>query len=139
VQAPTGDVHVVAVHVINPAREGMIPTWRAQLDWLAEHARRTDVPVVLAGDYNATMGHRAIAALTRAGLIDAHDAAGRGLGLTWPQRSFTGHGRWSAWPVLRLDHVFVTPTLGVRAVRTARSAGSDHRRVVADLVPRAVG
>ena len=38
---------------------------------------------------------------------------------------------------MRLDHVFVTPTLGVRAVRTARSAGSDHRRIVADLVPRA--
>jgi endonuclease/exonuclease/phosphatase (EEP) superfamily protein YafD len=136
VQAPTGDVHVVAVHVINPARKGMIPTWRAQLDWLAEHARGSDVPVVLAGDYNATMDHRALGALGRTGLIDAHDAAGRGLGLTWPQRSFTGHGRWPAWPVMRLDHVLVTPTLAVRAVRTARSAGSDHRRIVADLVPR---
>lgn len=33
-----------------------------------------------------------------------------------------------------LDDVFVTSRMGVRSVRTARSAGSDHRRVVAELV-----
>jgi endonuclease/exonuclease/phosphatase (EEP) superfamily protein YafD len=127
-------VQVVAVHVVNPARAGMTPVWRAQLNWLAEHVRRSAVPVVLAGDYNATMDHRGLRVLPAAGLVDAHDAAGHGLGLTWPRRSCRGSGRWPALPLLRLDHVFVARTLGVRAIRTAVSAGSDHRRVIADLV-----
>jgi endonuclease/exonuclease/phosphatase (EEP) superfamily protein YafD len=133
VHGPVGAVQVVAVHVINPARDAMMPVWQAQLDWLAEHIRRSDLPVVLAGDYNATMDHRGLRVLSAAGLTDAHDAAGRGLGLTWPRRSYRGAGRWPALPVMRLDHVFVPPALGVRAVRTATSAGSDHRRVIADL------
>jgi endonuclease/exonuclease/phosphatase (EEP) superfamily protein YafD len=136
VHAPGGDVEVVSVHVVNPARAGMIPVWRAQLAWLADHARGSEIPVVFAGDYNAAVEHRAVRELGRAGLTDVHDAAGRGLGLTWPRRSFTGRGRWPALPIMRLDHVFVSATLGVRAVRTARSAGSDHRRIVADLVQR---
>jgi endonuclease/exonuclease/phosphatase (EEP) superfamily protein YafD len=133
VHGPVGAVQVVAVHVINPARDAMMPVWRAQLDWLAEHMRQATLPVVLAGDYNATMDHRGLRVLSAAGLVDAHDAAGRGLGLTWPRRSYRGAGRWPALPIMRLDHVFVPPTLGVRAVRTATSAGSDHRRVIADL------
>lgn len=136
VHAPTGAIAVVAVHVINPARAGMVPVWRAQLQWLGEHVHGSRIPIVLAGDYNATMDHRGIRVLAAAGLVDAHDVAGRGLGLTWPQRSYTGVGRWPAMPLLRLDHVFVTPSLGVRSVRTVRSAGSDHRRVVADLTRR---
>lgn len=134
VHTPGGDVQVVAVHVVNPAGKAMIPTWRMQLDWLAAHVRGSDAAVVLAGDYNATTDHRALRVLGDVGLTDAHDAAGRGLGLTWPRRSYTGGGRWPAVPLLRLDHVFVTAALGVRSVRTELSAGSDHRRVVADLV-----
>ena len=136
VQSPIGSVAVISVHVINPARTGMIPVWRAQLEWLAEHVGGSRIPVVLAGDFNATMDHRGIQVLTAAGLVDAHDVAGRGLGLTWPQRLHTGDGRWPALPMMRLDHVFVTPTLGVRSVRDVRSTGSDHRRLVVDLVRR---
>lgn len=134
VHGPVGAVQVIAVHIVNPARAGMTPVWRAQLTWLAEHVRGSALPVVLAGDYNATMNHRGIRVLPAAGLVDAHDAAGRGLGLTWPRRSYRGAGRWPALPLMRLDHIFVPPALGVRAVRTALSTGSDHRRVVADLV-----
>lgn len=136
VHGPVGAVQVISVHVISPAREGMQPVWRAQLIWLAEHVRRSALPVVLAGDFNATMDHRALRVLPAAGLVDAHDAAGRGLGLTWPRRWHRGGGRWLALPLMRLDHVFVPPTLGVRSVRTAPSISSDHRRVVADLVGR---
>ncbi len=146
VHGPLGAMQVIAVHVINPAREGMQPVWRAQLNWLAEHVRRSVLPVVLAGDYNATMDHRGLRVLPAAGLVDAHDVAGRGLGLTWPRHSYRGGGQWPALPLMRLDHVFVPPTIGVRAVRTLASAGSDHRRVVADLIvaeisrqPRAEG
>jgi endonuclease/exonuclease/phosphatase (EEP) superfamily protein YafD len=120
--------------VVNPARTGMTSLWRAQLSWLAEYVRRSAVPVVLAGDFNATMEHRGLRVLPAAGLVDAHDAAGHGLGLTWPRRSFRGAGRWPALPLMRLDHVFVPATLGVRSIRAAASAGSDHRRVIADLV-----
>ena len=132
VSTPGGTVNVVSVHIVNPANGPKIPTWRAQLSWLAEYVSDRDGPVVLAGDFNATVDHRALRTLLDAGLTDAHERAGAGLGLTWPQRHWgTGLGRF--YPVMRLDHVLVTAGLSVRSVRTASSAGSDHLRVIAEL------
>ena len=133
VDAPGGPMHVVSVHVVNPAHGRMITTWRDQLSWLAGYVHRRDRPAVLAGDFNATRDHRAMQTLLGAGLTDAHDQAGSGLGSTWPRRHWqTGRGRFV--PVMRLDHVLVTAELAVRSVRTADCAGGDHRRVVAEII-----
>lgn len=135
VDTPMGRLHVVSVHVVNPAPDLMITTWRDQLTWLAGYVRRHPAPLVLAGDFNATVDHRALRALLDAGVSDAHDQAGVGLGLTWPQRHWaTGRGPFI--PLLRLDHVLVTADLTVRRVRTAASAGSDHRRLVTEIIAR---
>lgn len=137
VHAPGGVMNVVSVHVVNPANDFRITTWREQLNWLAAYSTERAGPVVLAGDFNATLDHRPLRMLLDAGLIDAHDQVGVGLGLTWPQRHW-GTGRGLYFPVMRLDHVLVTAALTVRSVRTAPSAGSDHRRVIAEIGRRNV-
>ena len=132
VNMPDGVVHVVSVHVVNPANDSKITTWREQHSWLATYVAERSGSVALAGDFNATLDHRPLQALLDAGLTDAHDQAGVGLGLTWPQRHW-GTGRGLYLPVMRLDHVLVTAGLSVRSVRTSPSAGSDHRRVIAEI------
>ncbi|OAS27292.1 endonuclease/exonuclease/phosphatase family protein [Methylobacterium platani] len=82
-------------------------------------------PVVLLGDFNALPGsgvHRRLAAR----LPDAHGAR------AWTRPTFPAR-----LPLLRIDHVFVSRGVAVRAVRTlggrlARVA-SDHLPLVADL------
>jgi endonuclease/exonuclease/phosphatase family metal-dependent hydrolase len=36
---------------------------------------------------------------------------------------------------MRLDHVLVSPDIGVRSVTEGHGQGSDHRPIIAELVP----
>lgn len=128
---PAGTVRVLSVHVVNPVSRsaGAPGTWRAQLDALrriAADGLAAGVPVVLAGDWNATLDHAPLRRVLAAGLRDAWVVAGRGPGLSWP-----------AWPrvppLMRIDHVLVGGGLRVRGARTLPTPGSDHHHVVVDL------
>ncbi len=133
VETPAGPVLVVSVHLLNPGAGAQLGRWRDQLYALGDLVAGSPIPMVLAGDFNATLDHPALRGLLRAGLRDAFCVAGRALGATWP--------RWSApmAPVMRLDHLLVTSEVAVTGFRTLVSAGSDHDRVVADLaVPHTV-
>ncbi|WP_404816535.1 endonuclease/exonuclease/phosphatase family protein [Streptomyces thermolineatus] len=79
--------------------------------------------VVLLGDLNGVAGDRALAPLTSR-LRPAHEAAGRGFGLTFP----------AAFPVVRIDQVMVRGLTPVRAW-TLPATGSDHLPVAARLAP----
>jgi endonuclease/exonuclease/phosphatase family metal-dependent hydrolase len=138
VLTPDGPVHIVAVHAMNPAGRGQLAPWRRQHELLAEHAATRDVPVVLAGDYNATVHQRPMRALLASGLRDAFaepraaaagwsPVTGRRTGMTWPC------WRSPLLPVMRLDHVLVGEGIAVRGLGRAGSAGSDHLRLIADL------
>lgn len=89
-------------------------------DWLAEEQR----PVIMAGDFNCTPMSAEAGAIRGMGMVDAHRAAGGGLGASW--------GRTVAWPGFRIDHVY---SRGLRPVSCAVGAevGSDHRPVIARL------
>ncbi len=85
-------------------------------------------PLVVAGDFNATMQHPRLRAFAKhAGLTEAHQAVGRGLVTTWPLH------RRAVPPFMRLDHVF-TRGLAVAGAGEFSIPGSDHRGTVADLV-----
>jgi endonuclease/exonuclease/phosphatase (EEP) superfamily protein YafD len=115
-------VHTVAP--LGPDRD----RWRRQLAWLAGAVVRERDPVVVAGDLNATRWHRGLSRLLALGLDDAHERRGRGWAATWPS------DRRPLPPLLRLDHVLVSPQVGVRAVAEGAGPGSDHLPVLADLV-----
>jgi endonuclease/exonuclease/phosphatase (EEP) superfamily protein YafD len=83
------------------------------------------LPVVLAGDLNATHDHRPFRRLLGAGLEDSHDVAGYGWARTWSARW------WAA--TLRIDHVLVSRSVAVTGYRTGSAFGSDHLPVIATL------
>jgi endonuclease/exonuclease/phosphatase (EEP) superfamily protein YafD len=115
------------VHTVAPLGDDR-PRWRAQLRWIDEALRRESGPLVIAGDFNATRYHRSFRRLLSDRLVDAHEQRGRGWATTWP---------WGYWlpPLLRLDHVLVSPDIRVRSIREGHGQGSDHRPIIAELVP----
>jgi endonuclease/exonuclease/phosphatase (EEP) superfamily protein YafD len=127
VRTPAGPVTVIAVHTIAPAKPGSGPSWEASFGALAEVLDRQEGPLVAAGDYNATLGHRPLVQLlARTGLRDAHTAAGRGLARSWPE------SRWLPRLGL-LDRMLLSDELAVAAIEERPMPGSDHLAIVADL------
>jgi endonuclease/exonuclease/phosphatase family metal-dependent hydrolase len=125
---PSGrSVHLVCVHVRPPS-----PAWsrHAAADWRRELSLLPppgDSPVILAGDFNATVDHAQFRRLLRRGYADAASQAGRGLMATW------GPEPGGRPALLAIDHVLVDPRCAVRAASAHRLPGSDHRAVYAEL------
>jgi endonuclease/exonuclease/phosphatase (EEP) superfamily protein YafD len=118
-----------AVHTLAPVNAEYADRWRAQFDFLNSQARAADLPVVLAGDFNATRDHRPFRRLADAGLRDAHDAAGAGWAPTW-----NAHGLLPR--LLRIDHVMVSDEFAVTGHRVGDAFGGDHVPVTVDLALR---
>lgn len=129
VAAPAGDVLVAAIHPVSPVPEDAAE-WHREVTALTAWAETvpTDIPLVLAGDFNATADHPVFRRFGGAGLIDVHRQLGGGRPRTWPAN------QPDVPPLFDLDHVlargFVTVDGG-----TVTVDGSDHRAVWAELVP----
>ena len=122
---PELGVTVAAVHTMAPSTRWKGRVWWQSFDAITSLTERTDGPLVVAGDWNATMGHtplRRLVAGTR--LRDGHTDAGRRHARTWP----------SCAPVALLDRVLVSPEVAVRSITEHKLPGTDHRAVAADLV-----
>jgi endonuclease/exonuclease/phosphatase (EEP) superfamily protein YafD len=110
----TAEIEVVAVHPYPPVRPHGAANWRRELAGLP----RPGEPVrVLAGDFNATVDHRA---LRRLGYRDAAALMGAGLRPTW--------GR-----LVQLDHILVDNRCVVTEFRVLPVPGSDHHAVLAEV------
>ncbi|HJW00779.1 MAG TPA: endonuclease/exonuclease/phosphatase family protein [Arthrobacter sp.] len=120
-------IHLTAVHVDSP-RPGHTPFWRQELSQLGElrPALQDSPPCILLGDFNASQDHREFRDLLATGLTDASQAAGKGLAPTWPANS-------QVPPFVALDHVLVTPDIGIVDFATFTVPGTDHKAVVAEL------
>ena len=79
VQTAAGPLRLINVHTLSPVTADGLELWPRQMDGLGEEARRPGPPIVLAGDFNATWGHRPFRRLLDTGLDDA-GAARAGLG-----------------------------------------------------------
>jgi endonuclease/exonuclease/phosphatase (EEP) superfamily protein YafD len=123
----THRLRLYTVHMVAPLRGDDRVQWQDQLRRVGEEVRAASGPLVVAGDFNATRYHPSFRRLLREGLRDAHEQRGRGWAATWPR------GRRLLPPMLRLDHVLVSPGLAVQAIREGVGEGSDHRPVIADL------
>jgi endonuclease/exonuclease/phosphatase (EEP) superfamily protein YafD len=125
-ELPSGQaVQLVCVHPHPPAP---LWSWPAALRWRSELAALPppgDPPVVLAGDYNATLDHAQFRRLLKLGHVDAASQVGNGLIPTWgPEPS----GRPA---MFAFDHVLVDPRCAVLATSAHPLPGSDHRALYA--------
>jgi endonuclease/exonuclease/phosphatase (EEP) superfamily protein YafD len=127
VRTPAGDVRLYQVHTSAPTGPGSRRMWATQLQRLRSylHAEQP-MPVIAAGDFNASSSDRRFADLFGGPADIRNAAAGRGYQATWPS------GR--SYPLLLpLDHVLISRGIGVRAYHVLGPVGSDHRGVLADL------
>lgn len=124
VSLPSGvKVEVVAVHP-NPPLGRMVEEWNASLAALPPP---TTGPIrVLAGDFNASLDHRAMRDLLAKGYHDAARQVGQALTPTWPNVRVMP-------PFITIDHVLADRRAGVRAVEVLDVPGTDHRGVFAEL------
>ncbi len=98
--------------------------WRSQLSALPPPS---DSPLILAGDFNATLDHAQFRQLLRRGYVDAASEVGNGLALTWgpqPHRQLA---------LLAIDHVLLDRRCAVLTTSVHRLIGSDHRALYAEL------
>ncbi|MCK9878776.1 endonuclease/exonuclease/phosphatase family protein [Frankia sp. Ag45/Mut15] len=119
-----------AVHTISPTSSTYTTRWRTQLTELRHEARTATLPVIMAGDFNATRDHRPFRQLVDAGVRDAHDVVGGGWEPTWSATAVI------VPPVLRIDHVLASPAFAVTGFSVGREYGSDHLPIFADLAMR---
>jgi vancomycin resistance protein VanJ len=124
VAAPRGRLAVYAVHLgsarVTPGSGFRTDTRDRNARMLgralaAERAGR----VVLLGDLNGSLDDRALGVL-RTGMRSAQEAAGAGLGFSWP----------AGFPLVRIDHILVRGVVPVRAW-VLPATGSDHLPVAA--------
>jgi len=122
-------IAVYNVHLLPPRRLDYIIEQRIQwADLLALLAKET-LPTIVGGDFNFTQRCPQAAAISRIGFTDAHTAAGRGRGATWPV-----NGPLRYVPGLRLDHIYLGRGFIPVTCRTGEGKGSDHRPVIVEVV-----
>jgi len=138
------DIDLVTAHLLSP-RRGLNATRHEPVegidDWQQNFADRlvqahqlaADVatrtrPLILAGDLNASEASPVVRTLLDRGLRDAFASAGLGYGYT------LGHALRLGISFLRIDHVLVSPEIGVRDSFAGGREASEHRPVIADLL-----
>lgn len=125
-------VRVLAVHFVTGRLRlrGSIPSiWLdsggtriAQADDVLKWVRETDLPTVVAGDFNTPPRGLAYGRL-RTGLRSAFEDGGVGFGWTYP----------ASRPMLRIDHIFTANGLLRVAAKVGPAGSSDHRPLICDL------
>ena len=100
----------------------------AQARALASAVQTSIRPIILAGDFNAPDHSLVVRTLQSAGVRDAFAAAGVGYGYTY------GHSLRPGISFLRIDHIFVSSSIGVQDCFVGGKLASPHRPIVADLI-----
>ncbi|MGF7237250.1 MAG: endonuclease/exonuclease/phosphatase family protein [Frankia sp.] len=128
--APGRDFRLFAVHTLSPQSGSNASVWRTQLSDLRREAAAATLPVVMAGDFNATQDNRPFHRLTGAGLRDAHDVVGAGWTPSWSAKMPV------LPPIFRLDHVLASRQFAVTRYHVGSRYGSDHLPLIVDLALR---
>lgn len=119
-------VRLYSVHVLPPAHAAWVDEWNRGLSAIQEAAQQETLPVILAGDFNATQHSAWYGRFLGAGWRSSHDACGRPLATTWPNGVLP-------IPPVRLDHVFLSRELACVSIAEGVGEGSDHRPVIVAL------
>lgn len=120
-------LELIGVHLAAPTHRASLPYWESDVDNLNRVIGQSDVPVIVAGDFNSTVGHHRFRSMMgNHDLHSAHDVAGGGLGGTWPTNFLVA-------PVMRIDHILITAEHQLIEYERLGSWGSDHRAIAATL------
>ncbi|MFY9487091.1 MAG: endonuclease/exonuclease/phosphatase family protein [Solirubrobacterales bacterium] len=118
------DLRVRSIHPSPPITPDAEARWQENLASMPS-ARSTDKQLrILAGDFNATLDHRAFRRLIERGYTDAAESVGKGLIRTWPNRGKTP---------LTIDHVLVDRRIRVERLDVYSIDDTDHRAMVVEL------
>lgn len=121
-------VTLADLHIQAPMRDEWVAPWRAayvDLERIVVHSLAAGRPVVLAGDWNSTAGHVPFRRLLSSPGLYEPQHGGRP---TWPVgRSLP------PMPVLELDHIVLSRSVGCRSVEVVAIDGTDHRGLLAEL------
>ena len=127
VQPPgAGPLAVESAHPVAPYDVKVLGDWRSDL----ANQPRPDpdgTPLILLGDFNSTLDHKALRDLIAGGYRDAAAVDGTGLIATW------GPYDGNPIPPVTIDHVLVDRRIGVRDVTVHAVPRSDHRSILAAL------
>lgn len=119
-----GALRIVAFHAYPPL-PAATDRWARDLAQLRRWCGPNAPPTIVAGDFNATMGHSALRESMR-GCTDTAAALGKGLRGTWPSGL-------PAWLTPQIDHVMVAGGVEPHRVSFIELDGTDHRAVLARL------
>ncbi|MEO8733318.1 MAG: endonuclease/exonuclease/phosphatase family protein [Flavobacteriales bacterium] len=122
VRTAEGAVRILAVHTTSPGSYGEFRDREKQLVWLADLVEASKIPTVVLGDLNTASWDSAFRQLCSKAHLKEGGGAPRA---TWPATV--------GLPLTPLDHVLVTPQLGVSSTRSFPIPGSDHRGLVAEI------
>ncbi|MBN8866643.1 MAG: endonuclease/exonuclease/phosphatase family protein [Solirubrobacterales bacterium] len=119
-------IELDSVHPMAPTTPSNTGQWADEYDTMPA-AGTTDLPLVLAGDFNATLDHAKLRDLIDTGYRDAAEVYGSGLVTTWPSRL-----EWP--PPVTIDHVLAERGISVAEYDVERVAGTDHRAIFSELL-----
>lgn len=123
-----GQLRFVAFHSVAPTLRST-PFWRHDLGLLPQYCAGP-TPVIVAGDFNATLDH-SLLRTNMAGCGDAAAQRGGGLIPTWGP---TATLRRTVGP--QIDHVLASDGIAASAFEVIDIPGSDHRAILATLQVR---
>ncbi|WP_218364586.1 endonuclease/exonuclease/phosphatase family protein [Corynebacterium sp. TAE3-ERU30] len=128
---PTGQsFHVAGVHPVPPV-PFLMERWRQQTQAFIRYGETHPGPVLLAGDFNATLRHGPLTQRQR--LIAASEVCGRNAVGTWPAQVPFG-STWQSHPLRTpIDHIFVSPEFHVRGCSTMAVGNADHLAFIVRL------
>lgn len=107
---------IVGLHTAPPL-PGLMSQWRGDINRVIEFGNSTQKPLVIAGDFNATLRHGSLA--TRGRLIDSQEFCSITHAGTWP----TGVPDFMRSPI---DHIFVTQGMVACSCQVKQIGRSDH-------------
>jgi endonuclease/exonuclease/phosphatase (EEP) superfamily protein YafD len=122
---------LVAVHTSQPLTS--YAAWRTDHDNLAAAVGLLGGPLVVAGDFNATLDHRPMRRLLHTGLADAARESNAGWQATWPVSQRLGRLVPFGLGMMALDHVLVSREFVAISTSTFPVLDSDHLALVARL------
>ncbi len=127
VQVPDSiPIEVVSVHPTAPIHRSDMGLWERDFAALPP-AFSARIPLVLAGDFNATLDHANLRELIGTGYRDAAEVVGDGLVPTWPSKvQFP--------PPVTIDHVLAEKGISFSQYAVVKLPGSDHKAVFAELL-----